>query len=159
MAVWGFNTKIKVLGGEIQFAFELPGVLDWQKKIEHFGRRAKNLSPVFAAFWPYFQGSIRRNFQAEGRPIRWPPLADRTIDDRILHGFGPGPILVRTGALKGGFKADWGPKSFRVTNDQDHFWYHQIGGDNLPQRMMVVLHDRDKAEFTRLYRRHLGVDG
>src|SRR5690348_15723687 len=43
--------------------------------------------------------SIRRNFDAGGRP-RWTPLSENTIAARAAAGFGPKPILVRTGLLR-----------------------------------------------------------
>lgn len=44
----------------------------------------------------------RTNFQTEGRMSgrRWRGLADRTLEDRARQGYGPGPILDRSGALR-----------------------------------------------------------
>jgi phage gpG-like protein len=43
--------------------------------------------------------SIRKNFEAEGRPEPWAPLAEYTVMRRLDEGFGEGPILQRTGKL------------------------------------------------------------
>ena len=41
---------------------------------------------------------IQQTFREEGTP-RWAPLAPRTLEERRKKGFGPGPILQRTGEL------------------------------------------------------------
>lgn len=43
--------------------------------------------------------SVRKNFEAEGRP-KWIALKAATIKNRLYMGFPRGPILVRTGRLK-----------------------------------------------------------
>lgn len=44
--------------------------------------------------------SFKKNFDAEGRPDSWTPLSDATLAIREREGYGDGPILDRTGALK-----------------------------------------------------------
>jgi phage gpG-like protein len=44
--------------------------------------------------------SFRQNFEQEGRPEPWAPLSDDTVERRGREGYGGGPILTRSGALK-----------------------------------------------------------
>lgn len=150
-------TRIKVIGGEMTFSMSDPQFVEWRKPLDHYGRAGKDFSPVFKDFARYHRRSITRNFEAEGRPARWTPLAESTIRDRIRKGFAPGPILVRTGALKRRFWFSWGKQQYRVGNYQPYFPHHQYGAPraNIPRRAMIVLLQQDKATFTRLARKHL----
>lgn len=103
--------------------------------------------------------SINRNFQAEGRPQKWKPLAQSTVDQRIQQGHGRGPILQRTGQLKRGFRVNTSHTYLRITNNVPYFKFHQQDrrqGNKIPRRIMVVLLDQDKAQFSRILRGHLG---
>lgn len=152
------ETRVKLLGGEIQFNFEGRGIHEWRDRLEGFHTRATNLQPVFDEFGQYMLGSIRRNFEAEGRPRRWPALAPSTIQQRQRQGYGAGPILQRTGRLRRGFRVHTGTAFLRIVNDTPYYKYHQHDkrrGTKIPRRIMVVLLDQDKAQFTRILRGYL----
>lgn len=151
------DLSIKLHGTRVKFAFEGDGIGRWLNKMNYFDSQAQNLKPVFDSFGDYMLRSIDRTFQAEGRPKPWAPLAPGTIEDRIRKGYGRGPILVRTGDLKRGFGVDTGPAFFRISNGMRYFKFHQYGTKKAPQRIMVQLLRQDKAQFTRAYRRHLGL--
>lgn len=155
----GKNTRIRVVGGTVHFSFENPQNITFAERISHYGRRAKDMSPVFDEYGPYMLRSIDRNFQAEGRPDRWARLAPATIQERIRLGFGRGPILQRTKKLRRGFRTESGKRTFRIKNIVDYFAHHQYGAPkaNIPMRRMVVLLVQDRAQFTRIARKHLGV--
>ena len=151
----GQHTRIKLVGGEMTFSVSDPQLIEMRVPIEHYLAGARNFKPVFEAYWKYHQRSIERNFAHEGRPKRWKPLAPITIAERLALGFGPGPILVRTGRMKRGFRARIGPRSYRVFNRAPYFSYHQLGTDRIPARPMLVLLPQDKAQFTKLARRYM----
>lgn len=153
----GKTTRIKVYNSEVVFRFQNPDIDEWKRDLDHFSEKFEDFSEVFDAFGGYMLGSIQRNFQAEGRPRRWVPLKEATIKQRIRLGYGAGPILQRTGALKSGFYFESTKRTFRMGNRRKYFVYHQLGAPktNLPKRPMLVLQDRDKAEFTRLARKYL----
>ncbi len=150
-------TRIKAIGGEMTFSLGDPQFVEWRRPLDHYGQAVRDFSPVYEAFSVYHRRSITRNFEAEGRPRPWPPLAKSTIRDRRRKGFGPGPILVRTGELKRRFWFSWGKQQYRVGNFMRYFPHHQYGAPraNLPRRAMIVLLQQDKAMFTKLARRHL----
>lgn len=155
----GKQTRIKLVGGDVTFSVQSPDDVELMRPVEHYLTGARDFSPVYAKFADYHRRSIDRNFAAEGRPGRWAPLKAATIRERIRLGYGPGPILVRTGRLKRGFRFEWGPRSYRVWNVRSYFVYHQFGapGANIPARPMLVLLPQDQREFTRLARLHLGA--
>jgi len=79
--------------------------------------------------------SIRKNFESGGRPEKWPPLAEYTLQVKGLAGVeGGDKPLIRTGALQRGassFKIwDIGNTSATVRSLPDNIWYgaiHQQG--------------------------------
>lgn len=68
-----------------------------------FGATMKELPDVLRDdALPAIRAAHRKVFETEGKDGRgaWPALAPRTLRERARLGFGPGPILERTGALK-----------------------------------------------------------
>lgn len=67
-----------------------------------FGATIDDLPQVLDAAVPTIREAHRRVFATEGAAGRgkWAPLAPATLRDRARKGFGPGPIHVRTGALR-----------------------------------------------------------
>lgn len=152
------ETRVKLVGGEIIFNLEGRGIEAWRERLAGFRTRATDLQPVFDEFGDYMLRSIQRNFQAEGRPQRWKPLAQSTLDQRIRQGYGRGPILQRTGHLKRGFRTNTSHTYLRIVNSTPYFKFHQQDrrrGQKIPRRLMVVLLDQDKAQFTQILRGHL----
>lgn len=151
------HTRIKLVGGEMTFSMSDPQFVELRRPLEHYRTAARDFSPVYKRFSQYQRRSINRNFAAEGRPRRWAALRPATVADRVRQGFGAGPILVRTGAMKRGFKFGWNTTTYWVYNTAAYFLYHQHGAPaaNIPARPMVVLLPQDQAQFTRLARAHL----
>jgi len=98
-----------------------------------------------------------KNFPAEGSRMleKWKPLAKSTIKERIRLGYGPGPILYRTGKLMRGFRMDLNRTMVRIFNDVDYFRHHQLGGGNLPRRRMILSPERLKQQVVAVFIKHL----
>ncbi len=156
------DTRIKLAGASLHFNFEGEETERWLARLDNFKTSAKNLQPVFDEFGQYMLRSIDRNFQSEGRPDAWKPLAPSTVRQRIRLGFGGShPILQRSGKLRGGFRTQTDKSFLRIVNNVPYFKYHQQDdgqGNKMPRRIMVILQQRDKAEFTRIVRKHLGLE-
>lgn len=167
MPAFGKTTRIKVVGGTVEFRFKRWDKTELARGLEHYGEALDDWSPVFEQFWPYQKRSIARNFEAQGRPRKWRRLKPATIRDRRRQGYGPGPILKRSGKLKRGFLADWGKKYFRISNrarsrkGYPYYWAHQLGARkaHIPKRVMVVFLKQDQAQFTKLAREHVSYKG
>lgn len=80
--------------------------------------------------------SIRRNFTAQGRPEKWPPLEEFTLQQKAKAGAAGAKILVRSGALKEGatqfslWHFNSSNTSIAITGLPDDIWYgalHQGG--------------------------------
>lgn len=99
------------------------------------------------------QETFGENFsrEASGDGV-WPPLAPSTIADRLRRGFGPGPILVRSGR----YRRSWmgGPASMmtyvqredgfrlRVGSASELAPWHEFGTDTIPARTVATFDDR-----------------
>lgn len=157
----GTNTRIKLVGGELTFNIDGKNVDAWLARQDNFKTQARNLAPVFQSFGRYMLGSIDRNFTSEGRPKQWRRLSPQYARYKQRK-VGSKPILVWSGRMRRGFKFTATQRTLQIYNNRTAngvklFPLHQDGyaPNNLPARPMLILQDRDKAEMTRLFRRHL----
>lgn len=72
------------------------------RMFDAFGATIDDLPKVLEAAVPTIREAHRAVFTTEGAAGRgaWAPLAPLTLRERARLGFGPGPIHVRTGALR-----------------------------------------------------------
>ena len=156
---WGKSTVVKFIGGEVVFRLEGPqSPQDYAKDLNGMVERSKDLSPAFEAIARYLQGVVMRNFKAEGRPVKWAPLAPSTIADRMRKGYGSGPILQRSGGLMKslttpgapGFSLRVGPRSVAYTSNIFYFRFHQVGTSKMPARPMLVFQKQDHTQVSRI---------
>ncbi|MCP4990886.1 MAG: hypothetical protein GY928_34045 [Colwellia sp.] len=164
MAVWGKKTVAKFLGGQITLHVEgQKSKDDYVKDVDDKVKRSHDMTPAMRKIGLYLMGSIRRNFKAEGRPQRWKPLANATIQDRLRKGFGSGPILQRTGALmnsltKPGAKGQIfsaRKRSLQLSSRIPYFPYHQRGTSKIPQRVMLDFQKQDRSQISRIINRYI----
>lgn len=158
MTKFGQSTRVKLVGGEINLNFEGKGIEEWLDRLDRFETTATDMRPVFNDFGAYQLKSIDRNFTAEGRPGKWTKLAESTVKDRQRKGYGGRhPILQRTKKLRKGFKKRATKRTLQIINRIPYFKYHQQDGRKgkvIPRRIMVILLDQDKAQLTRIFRKH-----
>jgi len=160
MVAWGKRTVLKFLGGEaiVRVSTDPLSPPDYVKSLEGIVKRSEDMSQAYFAVAQYIMGSIDRTFKAEGRPRRWQKLADTTIADRIRKGFGPKPILVRTGLLRNSLTRMGapqqhlriGPRSLQFGSNVDYFLPNQMGTDTIPAREMFLLQRQDNSQISRI---------
>jgi len=97
------------------------------------------------------------NFNSEGKELRkpWKGLADSTLRQKARLGFASKGILVRTGKLRKGFEKKVSRFSVRVFNDVSYYKFHQLGGKNLPQRIMIRSTENIKQDIIEIFRKDL----
>lgn len=88
--------------------------------------QASQLEPAMLEVVNVAADEISLNFQEEGRPEPWQPLAAGTIEQRARYGFGAGPILDRTGELRGGVED---PSSWDVQSQGTQMWIARLEDD------------------------------
>lgn len=154
MAVqWAETTRVRLLGCTLTFRIE--GAEEWVRYYHSLRGRAKNLQPVFERFGQYMlQGSLMRNFAAEGRPERWAPLSPEYARRKAIR-YPGAPILVATGAMRAGFTYTATPQTLKIDNAMFYWWFHQVGTTRMPQRVIVLLQAADRALLTRWIRDYL----
>lgn len=81
---------------------------DFEAAVEELVRRAKNAQPALKAWGLHMVGSVKRNFQEQGRPDPWKPLKVNTLIARYLRG-------KASGAKAGGQFAP-NPNVFKASN-------------------------------------------
>lgn len=154
----GKYTVYKLLGVDLNIQFADDGAKQLSVKLDHFGKVAKDFSPIFQEFNDtIMMPGIQRNFSAQGRPTRWANLAEATVKARIRNGYGAGPILVASGGMKNSFRARIGKRSYAVYNLKKWFKWNNFGTPTIPARTMVVLLVGQRRRFTEIARKHLGI--
>ena len=95
---------------------------------------------------------MEENFEKEGRPETWTPLADVTVEDRREKGFGPEhPILQRTGTLAASVQAESNRNEATVSTNLRYAAIQHFGGEagkgkkvKIPPRPFLVLTPEDE---------------
>jgi len=82
---------------ELQISIDDQRVRDLLKRIQ---ARFKNLTPAMKLIGETVQASIQQNFEAGGRPQKWPDLSPQTKARRAKKNKWPGQILVVSGIMK-----------------------------------------------------------
>lgn len=128
MAVWGKNTRIKLLGGEIIVREAGHSWDQMASRIEGTKRRALDLSTPFMEFQDVWFNQTRAVYEAEGLPVPWPGLSPgySAWKERYYPG---APIGVLTGRLKDSLTNpespdlvwDVGPRSLRYSTRVPYF--------------------------------------
>lgn len=99
--------------------------------------------------------SIKRNFQAQGRP-QWKKLTKKTIYNRLMEGYPPVPILQKVGRLKNNAtqKQIWEIKNDMLRLRTVYFdqkvpyaHFHQIGTIYMPARPFIRIASDEEAEI------------
>jgi phage gpG-like protein len=82
------------------YAFE-PSLAITTGRINKLGLNIRSFrEPLKQAVKDVMVGSIRTNFDAQGRPVQWPELSDATWATRAAQGWNGGGILLKSGNLR-----------------------------------------------------------
>ena len=114
------------------------------RRIEGIEKRIETLMPsIENEVKSILRDAFAKIFAAEGIP-RWRKLSPYTIRDRIAKGFGPGPILQRTGKLKRSYTGEsrygvWktNRNSLTYTNLVPYAAFHERGTTRIPARHII----------------------
>ena len=89
--------------------------------------RVNNLKPAFKVIGENIIASIQRNFRVGGRPDKWKPLSDVTIEQRKKKKKWPGRILMQTGGLIGSLHSVATNRKAIVSANKKYAAVHQFG--------------------------------
>ena len=109
--------------------------------------------------------AVEENFEKEGRPERWPPLARSTIKQREKQGHWPGKILQRTGSLASSVSSESDTHSASVGTNKPYAAIQQFGGlagrnksSRIPARPFLALDEDDLKEIIEVLEEALKTD-
>lgn len=139
---------LKIVGAELRFN---DGATDnLTESLDDLVVRANDLQQPNREFGEYIiNRHIPLQFQQQGTPKKWKPLNATYAAWKRKH-YGNMPILIRTGAMRAGFKSQVTPRTLRITNSvkakggKPYWQYHQEGTDNMPQRMLIQMVSADR---------------
>lgn len=97
-------------------------------------------------------------FSSKGSAIgeTWAPLAQSTLEEKARLGY-PSDPLIRTGAMKGGFKAMVSTDQALIGNEMDYFKYHQSNKprSRIPRRVMMKLTENMKQMIVKEFQDYI----
>ncbi len=123
--------------------------------LERLNRRLEFPEDLLAPALPLVARAIERNFDEEGRPLRWAPLAP-DYARRKARRFGPGlRILQRSGRLRRSIVTRLEAGAIVASTNLPYAAAHQFGVSRatprgsrfLPARPFLVLTESDKQEI------------
>ena len=95
--------------------------------LNQVGKRMINLQPAMKQGRVYMLGSINRNFERGGRPVRWQALSMNYYLAKLRAGYG-NKTLIRTGQLKRSITGRVEPTRFIMGTAVPYARIHQFGG-------------------------------
>lgn len=112
-------------------------ISDAEKKDQVLTHAVVDMTPAMAKAEEIVRRAIDRRFEEQGNGEQpWAPLAPSTIADRARKGFGPTPILQRTGDLRGSMKGSHDRDSAEIGPSEDvaHAGFLADGTSRMPAR-------------------------
>ena len=129
-------------------------------------RRSDDMSEAMTEIAGIMLDAVEENFEKEGRPETWTPLAEATVEDRREQGFGPEhPILQRTETLAASVQADSSDREAVVSTNLRYAAIQHFGGEagrgkkvKIPPRPFLVLAPQDENEIVGVLRKLIEKD-
>lgn len=123
-----------------------------------------NLSPFMTAVARHVTDVSKQSFANQASPggLGWKRLADATVADRAAQGYGPTPILVRTGNLRDSIRyaVDLVGSSASVGSDLVYAGVHQFGNrykPKVPARPFLGVPSSSESFIWKSLEKHLSL--
>jgi len=121
------------------------------------GLRLDSSDELLAPALPVVAAAIERNFDEEGRPVRWAPLSARYAAWKARR-FGAGlRILERSGALRRSISTRIEGSALVASTAVPYAAFHQFGTRFIPARPFLVLTESDNEEVAQAVADSLGT--
>ncbi len=128
--------------------------VELQKSLKKLASKAENLRPLMKNISGIMMDSVEENFEKEGRPDKWTPLAKSTIKQRTKKGYWPGRILQMRGELASSITSYYDDDSAVVGTNKVYAAIHQFGGNagknkkvKIPARPYLLLATNDEKQI------------
>lgn len=120
--------------------------------IKSLRRKSQDFSPATAEIAGIMLDAVEENFDKEGRPVAWQPLAPSTIKQRTKEGTWPGKKLQRSGDLASSVQPDHDKTSASVSTNKVHGPTQHFGRGPIPARPFMNLAYSDTLEVEEVLR-------
>lgn len=121
------------------------------------GVRLDSSDELLAPALPVVAAAIERDFDEEGRPVRWAPLSARYAAWKARR-FGAGlRILERSGALRRSISTRIEGGALVASTAVPYAAFHQFGTRFIPARPFLVLTESDNEEVAQAVADSLGT--
>lgn len=143
-------------------SWEIEGVTELSRNLRGIETSLKDfkkpLTRIAKSLVKSFGGEV---FDTQGAVIgeRWKRLSPYTVAQKARLGF-PADTLVRTGAMKKGFKSVVTSDQAVIGNTQDYFRYHQSNKprSHIPRRVMMKLNENMKEMIVKEFQNHIRLN-
>lgn len=124
--------------------------------LDGIAQKLTRVEELLAPAAPLVAAALERNFEEEGRPVRWTPLSPRYAAAKARR-FGAGlRILQRTGALRRSITTRLEASALVASAHAPYAALHQSGTRRLPARPFLVLTESDKKGLAQAVADSLG---
>jgi phage virion morphogenesis protein len=124
---------------------------DAQKMLEQLASKIKDIRPVYMDFGAHMERSIQKNFDAQGRPVRWKPLKPMTLFSSISQrktyykggrftaagrkALTGRKVLTDTARLRNSIHSTATSQNLRIYTNVEYAAIHQFGGKTRPHKI------------------------
>ena len=146
--------------------FTVEGIPELHRILGMTYRKVENFKVPLKKAADLILSDVQTNFDTEGGLAgsvtgggKWQALKEGTIAGRIREGYGAGPILQRTGALRKSFYSLVNEKQALVTSRSPYFAYHQsrMPRTKIPRRVMLILREDTKRNIREVFQKFLRI--
>ena len=134
----------------ITISFEVEGEQQLKRRMKMVVYSTVNLDVPLRKIGAEMLKSVESNFDSRGKLFgaKWEPRKDKK----------PWPLLQKTGAMRAGFKDNYGEGYVEIYNVADYFKYHQSNKPRkkLPRRIMLKIDQVRKVFIIKAFQEHLG---
>lgn len=141
-----------------ELKFEVEGVAELHRVLGVAHAKVGNFKVPLTKASGLIMADVQRNFDTQGGLVGgWTPLSASTIAGRLRAGYGAGPILQRTGALRKSFYSFVDEKKALVSSRSPYFAYHQsrAARTKIPRRVMLMLTENTKQNIVEAFNKFL----
>jgi phage virion morphogenesis protein len=123
------------------------------RKLKKAARNAEHMTAAFREVGEIALRSIRKNFDASGRPTKWPPRTTRYRGKRAKN-----KLLIDTGRLIDSITYRAHSTHVDIGTNVEYAATHQFGRDAIPARPFIMLQDEDSAPIREAILAHIKGD-
>jgi phage gpG-like protein len=125
--------------------------------LDGIAQKLTRVEELLAPAVPLVAAAIERNFEEEGRPVRWTPLSPRYAAYKARRYAAGLRILERSGRLRRSITTRLGAGALVTSTDAPHAVLHQSGTRRLPARPFLVVTESDKEAVAQAVADSLGT--